>query len=158
MRITNIEVSSNAITSRILDQKRNIWKLKLKTAGKHYIKNAAALLTLVSSLKLRPAVAISALEKWTPLAGRGQVSEIKFNNHNNNISIRLIDESYNANPGSLKSSLETLVCIFTNEKNQSQQPRRIAVLGDMLELGFSEVKEHVNISKLSTLDLSLIHI
>ena len=152
VKITNIEVSSNAITSRILDQKRNIWKLKLKTAGKHYIKNAAALLTLVSSLKLSPAVAISALEKWTPLAGRGQVSEIKFNNHNNNISIRLIDESYNANPGSLKSSLETLACIFTNEKNQSQQPRRIAVLGDMLELGFSEVKEHVNISKLSTLD------
>ena len=109
-------------------------------------------MTLVSSLKLSPAVAISALEKWTPLAGRGQVSEIKFNNHNNNISIRLIDESYNANPGSLKSSLETLVCIFTNEKNQSQQPRRIAVLGDMLELGFSEVKEHINISKFARLD------
>ena len=67
VRITDIEISSNAVTSRILDQERNVWNLKLKTAGKHYIKNAAALLTLVSSLKLSPAVAISALEKWTPI-------------------------------------------------------------------------------------------
>ena len=74
-------------------------------------------MTLVSSLKLSPAVAISALEKWTPLAGRGQVSEIKFKNYYNNISIHLIDETYNANPGSVKSSLETLACIFPNKKN-----------------------------------------
>ncbi len=152
VRIGNTEVFSNAITSRILDQERNVWNLKLKTAGKHYVKNAAALLTLVSSLKLSPADAIVALEKWTPLAGRGEVSEIKLKNKKNNISIHLIDESYNANPSSVKSSLETLVCMFTSKENKSQQPRRIAVLGDMLELGFSEVKEHLNISKFARLD------
>ncbi len=152
VRISNIEVSDNFITSRILDQERNVWNLKLKAAGKHYIKNAAALLTLVSSLNLSLSEAIVALERWTPLAGRGQVSEIKFKNYYNNISIHLIDETYNANPGSVKSSLETLVCIFPNKKNQTQQPRRIAVLGDMLELGFSEVKEHINISKFASLD------
>ena len=102
----------------ILDKEQNVWNIKLKTAGKHYIKNAAALLTLVSSLKLSPAEAILALEKWTPLAGRGQVLEIKIKNRDRNIAIHLIDESYNANPSSVKASLETLVCIYKRKKNK----------------------------------------
>ena len=116
------------------------------------MKNAAGLLALVASLKLNSSKAISALQNWSPLAGRGQVLEIKLKDGNCNISIKLIDESYNANPGSVKSSLETLACIFTNKKNKCKHCRRIAVLGDMLELGLSEVQEHVNISKFARLD------
>ena len=152
VRISNIEVFNSSITSRILDKEQNVWNIKLKTAGKHYIKNAAALLTLVSSLKLSPAEAILALEKWTPLAGRGQVLEIKIKNRDRNIAIHLIDESYNANPSSVKASLETLVCIYKRKKNKSQQLRRIAVLGDMLELGCFEIEEHLNISNFARLD------
>ena len=152
VKISNIEVLRGDISSSVLDREQNVWNLKLKTAGKHYIKNAAALLTLISSLKLDTAEAILALENWTPLAGRGQVSKINFKNSNRNITIYLIDESYNANPGSVKSSLETLVCIYTSNENKTQYPRRIAVLGDMLELGLSEAKEHVNLSKFERLD------
>ena len=152
LRISNIEVLRDVITSTILDQEQNLWNIKLKTAGKHYMKNAAGLLALVASLKLNSSKAISALQNWSPLAGRGQVLEIKLKDGNFNISIKLIDESYNANPGSVKSSLETLACIFTNKKNKCKHCRRIAVLGDMLELGLSEVQEHVNISKFARLD------
>ena len=152
LRISNIEVLRDVITSTILDQEQNLWNIKLKTAGKHYMKNAAGLLALVASLKLNSSKAISALQNWSPLAGRGQVLEIKLKDGNCNISIKLIDESYNANPGSVKSSLETLACIFTNKKNKCKHCRRIAVLGDMLELGLSEVQEHVNISKFARLD------
>ena len=152
LRISNIEVLRDVITSTILDQEQNLWNIKLKTAGKHYMKNAAGLLALVASLKLNSSKAISALQNWSPLAGRGQVLEIKLKDGNYNISIKLIDESYNANPGSVKSSLETLACIFANKKNKCKHCRRIAVLGDMLELGLSEVQEHVNISKFARLD------
>ena len=152
LRISNIEVLRDVITSTILDQEQNLWNIKLKTAGKHYMKNAAGLLALVASLKLNSSKAISALQNWSPLAGRGQVLEIKLKDGNCNISIKLIDESYNANPGSVKSSLETLACIFANKKNKCKHCRRIAVLGDMLELGLSEVQEHVNISKFARLD------
>ena len=152
LRISNIEVLRDVITSTILDQEQNLWNIKLKTAGKHYMKNAAGLLALVASLKLNSSKAISALQNWSPLAGRGHVLEIKLKDGNCNISIKLIDESYNANPGSVKSSLETLACIFTNKKNKCKHCRRIAVLGDMLELGLSEVQEHVNISKFARLD------
>ena len=116
------------------------------------MKNAAALLTLVSSLNLELSKAILALQSWSPLAGRGQVLEVKLKASNCNKIIHLIDESYNANPSSVKSSLETLACIFTNKKGKGECYRRIAVLGDMLELGFSEIQEHVNISKFARLD------
>ena len=92
------------------------------------------------------------MQSWSPLAGRGQVLEIKLKASNCNKIIHLIDESYNANPSSVKSSLETLACIFTNKKGRGEHTRRIAVLGDMLELGFCEIQEHVNISKFARLD------
>ena len=152
VRIKTIEVLGNAIASTIIDQKQNLWNVKLKTAGKHYMKNAAALLTLVSSLNLDLTKAILALQSWSPLAGRGQVLEVKLKASNFNEAIHLIDESYNANPSSVKSSLETLACIFTHKKGKGEYYRRIAVLGDMLELGFFEVEEHVNISRFARLD------
>ena len=92
------------------------------------------------------------MHSWSPLPGRGQVLEVKLKASNSNKAIHLIDESYNANPSSVKSSLETLACIFTNKKGKGEYYRRIAVLGDMLELGFSEIQEHVNISKFARLD------
>ncbi len=152
VRISTIEVLENAITAKIIDQKQKSWNVKLKTAGKHYIKNATALLALVSSLNLDLSKAILALQSWSPLAGRGQVLEVKLKASNCNKIIHLIDESYNANPSSVRSSLETLACIFTNKKGKGEHYRRIAVLGDMLELGFSELKEHVNISKFARLN------
>ena len=152
VRISTIEVLGNAVTSTIIDQKQNLWNVKLKTAGTHYMKNAAALLTLVSSLNLELSKAILALQSWSPLAGRGQVLEVKLKVSNFKKAIHLIDESYNANPSSVKSSLETLTCIFRNKKGKGEYYRRIAVLGDMLELGFSEIQEHVNISKFARLD------
>ena len=152
VKISNIKVFNNEITSLITDRENNTLRIKLKTAGKHHMRNAAALLTLVSALKLSLDKAILAMEKWSPLAGRGEVLEIKFQRFEHVIAINLIDESYNANPGSVRSSLETLACIFTNKKNKSQCNRRIAVLGDMLELGSSEEREHLNLSKFARLD------
>ncbi len=152
VRISNIEVLGNASISTIIDQKQNLWNVKLKTAGKHYMKNAAALLTLVSSLNLDLSKAILALQSWSPLAGRGQVLEVKLKASNFNTAIHIIDESYNANPSSVKSSLETLTCIFKNKNGKGEDNRRIAVLGDMLELGFSEIQEHIKISKFARLD------
>ncbi len=152
VRISNTELLENVITSKISDQKQNIFNIKLKTAGRHYMKNAVALLTLVSLLKLNSCKAILALQNWSPLAGRGQVLEIKIKHGNCSKVIHLIDESYNANPGSVKASLQTLTCIFTSQKAKCKFKRRIAVLGDMLELGCTEMQEHVNISKFARLD------
>ena len=57
--------------------------------------------------------------------GRGNISQVNFNNN----KINLVDESYNSNPLSLKFAIENLDSL--NAKNKM----KIAILGDMLELG-----------------------
>ena len=68
--------------------------------------------------------------------GRGDFSRIKINNKN----IRLIDESYNSNPLSLKSAIQNFDKI--NSKNQ----KKYLLLGDMLELGEQSKKLHESIA------------
>lgn len=151
VRILNTEVKDTCIFSTISDQEENIWSFTLNTVGAHHARNTTALLALSVSLKLSITSAISALGYWTPLPGRGQVMPINFKNSGNDIYIDLIDESYNANPASIKSSLDTLAQIFDATTGRPRRSR-IAVLGDMLELGKKEIEEHVKISKFPKLD------
>jgi UDP-N-acetylmuramoyl-tripeptide--D-alanyl-D-alanine ligase len=54
-------------------------------------------------------------------------------------NIKLIDDSYNSNPAALESALKELIDLPAK--------RKIAVLGDMLELGEKEVKYHLQAGK-----------
>jgi UDP-N-acetylmuramoyl-tripeptide--D-alanyl-D-alanine ligase len=79
-----------------------------------------AALSTVSVLGVEPTRAASALSAWRPAPGRMAVHERD--------GVIILDDSYNANPDSMRAALETL----------SEMPcdgRRIAVLGDMRELG-----------------------
>jgi UDP-N-acetylmuramoyl-tripeptide--D-alanyl-D-alanine ligase len=79
-----------------------------------------AALATVSVLGVDPTGAASALSAWRPAPGRMAVHERD--------GVIILDDSYNANPDSMRAALETL----------SEMPcdgRRIAVLGDMRELG-----------------------
>jgi len=73
------------------------------------------------------------LENLTPMAGRGQAQEIIINGK----KITLIDDAYNANPGSMTAAINMLGLY---------QGRKIAVLGDMLELGEESLKNHLDLS------------
>ena len=68
--------------------------------------------------------------------GRGDFSRIKINNKN----IRLIDESYNSNPLSLKSAIQNF------DKINSNNQKKYLLLGDMLELGEHSKKLHESIA------------
>ncbi len=98
----------------------------LKACGRHNIYNAlAATAALLEKVDL-PTI-IAGLEAFTPYKGRFRIE------HTGGITI--IDDSYNANPASTKAALETLSQI-------APAGHRIAVLGDMLELGEHEVEAH----------------
>ena len=98
----------------------------LKACGRHNIYNAlAATAALLEKVDLPTIVA--GLESFTPYSGRFQIERLG--------GITLIDDSYNANPASTKAALETLNQIATSG-------HRIAVLGDMLELGEHEAEAH----------------
>lgn len=89
--------------------------------------------------------ALMALENYEAPAGRARLLAGK------NGSI-IIDDSYNASPAAVEEALKTLK-IFPHAKRPSSaeasKGRRIAVLGDMLELGRYSVKEHERIADLA---------
>ena len=98
----------------------------LRACGRHNIYNAlAATAALLEKVEL-PIIA-AGLESFTPYKGRFQIEQLG--------GITLIDDSYNANPASTKAALETLSQI-------AAVGHRIAVLGDMLELGEHEAEAH----------------
>ena len=104
--------------------------LRLNAPGQHMAMNALATLAVVVSLGLDPIRAIDALEAFLPLLGRGMRRTIAAGSG----SALLLDESYNGNGASMRAALDVL----------RLQPalRRVAVLGDMLELGEEGPAEH----------------
>ena len=103
--------------------------INLKACGRHNIYNAlAATAALLEKVEL--ATIAAGLEAFVPYKGRFQIERLG--------DITIIDDSYNANPASTKAALETLAQIAT-------AGHRIAVLGDMLELGEHETEAHTGI-------------
>jgi UDP-N-acetylmuramoyl-tripeptide--D-alanyl-D-alanine ligase len=104
--------------------------LRLNAPGRHMAMNALAALATVAGLGLDPAQALPALEAFRPVAGRGLRRSLSVRG----APILLLDESYNGNGASMRAALEVL----------RLQPagRRVAVLGDMLELGAEGPREH----------------
>jgi len=97
--------------------------------GRHWALNSLAVVAALRALVLpgtdvMPAVA--ALGRMAPLKGRGERREIPMQGGR----VRLIDESYNASPVAVTAALETLALARPGPGG-----RRVAVLGDMLELG-----------------------
>jgi len=100
--------------------------IHLKACGRHNIYNAlAATAALLDKVEL--SVIAAGLESFTPYKGRFQAERLD--------GITIIDDSYNANPASVKAALETLSQV-------APEGQRIAVLGDMLELGEHEAEAH----------------
>jgi UDP-N-acetylmuramoyl-tripeptide--D-alanyl-D-alanine ligase len=109
--------------------------MRLNAPGMHMAMNAVAALAVVAALGLDPTRAIDALEAFVPLAGRGARREIALGGG----SVLLLDESYNGNGASMRAALDVL--------RLQQARRRIAVLGDMLELGGEGPAEHAGLAR-----------
>ena len=96
---------------------------RVNAPGLHMVLNALAALTVASVLGIDGSAAIA---EFRPTAGRGLQRDLPG-------GIRLLDESYNANGASVHAALAVLRML---------PGRRIAVLGDMLELGSHGPAEH----------------
>jgi UDP-N-acetylmuramoyl-tripeptide--D-alanyl-D-alanine ligase len=99
---------------------------KLGTPGRHVVLNSLAVLAAVSLAGADLALAALALAGIQPPAGRGARSTLELSGGTG----LLIDESYNANPASMRAALALL-----GQAEIGPRGRRVAVLGDMLELG-----------------------
>ncbi len=99
---------------------------KLGAPGRHLVLNSLAVLAAASLAGADLALAALALNKLEPAAGRGTRMILSVPPG----KALLIDESYNANPASMRAAIALL-----GQAETGGRGRRIAVLGDMLELG-----------------------
>ena len=106
---------------------------KLGAPGRHLVQNSLAVLGAASLAGADLALAAVALAQLEPAAGRGTRVELSLPGG----EALLIDESYNANPASMRAALALL-----GQAEPGPIGRRIAVLGDMLELGAQGAELH----------------
>jgi UDP-N-acetylmuramoyl-tripeptide--D-alanyl-D-alanine ligase len=118
-----LNTECSTIEARILAQPVTY---KLGAPGKHLVLNSLAVLAAASLVGADLALAALALTNLKPAAGRGTRIGLRLPGGR----ALLIDESYNANPASMAAAIALL-----GQAPIGQQGRRIAVLGDMLELG-----------------------
>lgn len=114
------------------------FELHLPLPGKHNVSNALASIAVAICLGVTIEQIKSGLESLIPTSGRLSPSLTSS-------GINLIDDSYNANPSSVKAALQVLAM---------QESKTIAVLGTMAELGADAQKLHEEVARCA-LDLGI---
>jgi UDP-N-acetylmuramoyl-tripeptide--D-alanyl-D-alanine ligase len=108
--------------------------VRLNALGMHNVINALAAAAAARALGVDTHLIVKGLEMFTPYDKRFKPEELD--------GLVLIDDSYNANPASMRAALETL-------RDIREECRGIAVLGDMLELGGGAEEAHREVGKLA---------
>lgn len=125
----------SSVNARIFGQEITY---KIGAPGLHHVKNSLAVLSAVVELGADLAKAGLALDGMRAPKGRGEVTRLQLNGG----TLSLIDESYNANPASMRAALAVL-----GEAPVTRPGRRIAVIGDMRELGPEADKLHGDLAE-----------
>lgn len=108
-------------------------EIRTRLYGRHNFNNVMTAIALGIYFKV-PAMKIrNALEQYTPSNNRSQVVAFR--------GAKVLLDAYNANPSSMRPALDSLVSMPAK--------RKIAILGDMLELGQESEKEHEAIMRLA---------
>jgi UDP-N-acetylmuramoyl-tripeptide--D-alanyl-D-alanine ligase len=108
-------------------------RVRLPVPGQHWVMNVLAVLAAVSAIGADPRDAAEALAGLEELPGRGRRYELSWRSG----TLTLIDESYNASPAAMRAAFAVLSAI-----HPAVGARRVAVLGDMLELGEATERLH----------------
>jgi UDP-N-acetylmuramoyl-tripeptide--D-alanyl-D-alanine ligase len=125
-----LQAESSTVQARILGTDVTY---KLGAPGRHVVLNSLAVLAATSIAGADLALAALALSNLAPPSGRGARLTLYLPGG----PALLIDESYNANPASMRAALALL-----GQAPLGPHGRRIAVLGEMLELGPQGVALH----------------
>ena len=111
---------------------------RLGAPGRHLVQNSLAVLAAVKVAGADLDLAARALDGLCAQPGRGERTVIAVGA----ARVAIIDESYNANPASMRAALATL-----GLTPRTDFSRRVAVLGDMLELGPESPKLHAALAE-----------
>jgi UDP-N-acetylmuramoyl-tripeptide--D-alanyl-D-alanine ligase len=104
-----------------------VYEIETKLVGKYNFENIMAAVAIGLHLNIHPSLIKKAIESYVPSNNRSQILQQGSNT--------FIMDAYNANPSSMGEALNNLDLIESNNK--------IAILGDMLELGEASYEEHL---------------
>ncbi|WP_235866415.1 UDP-N-acetylmuramoyl-tripeptide--D-alanyl-D-alanine ligase [Serinibacter arcticus] len=117
-------------------------RLTLALVGEHHVTNALA----AAAVALECGVPLDEVASRLEIAGAGSPHRMAVTELTNGVTV--IDDSYNANPESMRAALKALVALAASR-------RTIAVLGEMRELGEDSLTEHDALGRLAVrLDVS----
>lgn len=115
------------------------FRVQMNVEGQHYVMDALAAMAAGFLMEVTPEDMQEALAAYENIDGRQNIFEEK--------DYTIIKDCYNAGPESMKASLQVL---------GNRKGRKIAVLGDMLELGVSSQAEHYRVGRLAALQADYI--
>ncbi|MBR6006195.1 MAG: UDP-N-acetylmuramoyl-tripeptide--D-alanyl-D-alanine ligase [Clostridia bacterium] len=108
--------------------------VSMPAVGRHMVWNAIAAATVAAELGLTAEQVKAGIESYSPVGHRGRVEKLA--------GITLVDDCYNAGPDSMRASIAAL-----------KGERRIALLGDMLELGETTEALHESLGEFCAANL-----
>ncbi|MER8980556.1 UDP-N-acetylmuramoyl-tripeptide--D-alanyl-D-alanine ligase [Mesorhizobium sp. M0870] len=113
-------------------------RYKIRNPGRHMALNSLCALAAADSLGLDLHVATNALAVTEAVHGRGEVIRIALASG----EVQIVNEAYNANPTSVAAVLAAFA-----EQRRPAGGRKLALLGDMLELGPMSAKFHASLAE-----------
>lgn len=122
----------NEVSFYVEDTYKNIERFYLKLPGIHNVYNGLMAIYLGKYYNLNHNTIQQGLNKFIPSKMRMDIFE--------NGQIKVINDVYNANPDSMRAALSVL-------RDIGKQKRKIAILGDMLEMGKWAEEAHIKIGK-----------
>lgn len=126
---------------------------KVGAPGRHFAMNALAVYGAACLVGADAAVVACDIATWTVPEGRGRRKTLTLDTLED-LRIDLIDDAFNANPASMIAAFEVLAALDpTDGVGRVNKGRRVAILGDMLELGPSEQALHAALADHPAMDL-----
>lgn len=110
-----------------------VWPVQLAVAGRHNLVNALAAAVTARAAGIGEAAIVQGLEAFRPVKGRGMLHRVL---HDDGTWQWVIDDSYNANPDSVRAAIDVLMAL---------PAPRLLVLGDMGEVGDEGASFHTEV-------------
>jgi UDP-N-acetylmuramoyl-tripeptide--D-alanyl-D-alanine ligase len=132
---SHLYATASAVTAVVMGE---IVDYCIAIPGQHWVMNSLAVLGAVKAAGGDVGIAAGGMSSLQPLDGRGRRHPIAAGEG----EAQLIDESYNASPASMRAAFAVL-----GSMTPGKGGRRIAVLGDMLELGEDAERLHAELAQ-----------
>ena len=127
------ETNIRTVVGSIAEKNEDRWQVHIHVPGEHMVLNAMAAVAVGKTLGLTKEEISAGIAKADTIGGRSYIIR--------DGKLTVIDDCYNANPVSMKAAVELL---------DTAKTRKVAILGDMFELGEDEKKLHHEVGSFLT--------